>query len=170
MKFMMYGHNHEIIMFECNADEGVLKAKSVCKEDIFPKKQIADFRVIHNALNCNLAGHGEFGLVAKIDGDDYSFIVLPNPNDLLNELNANFENKLITANDALNKLISINNYSFIWDEAIINNNGSDDDLTDAILMLDVQDHILAQHAKEFKETDKEIGLLIEECEKKYGLA
>lgn len=170
MKFMMYDHNRNTTMFECDPDEGVIKAKSICRDIIFPKNQIADFRVVNNTLNCNLKGHGEFGLSARVDGKDYSFIILPNPNDLLNELNSEFENKSITTDDALNKFVAINNYSYIWDEAIIDDNGSDDDLTNAILMLDVQDRILAQHAKEFKETDEEIGLLIEECEKKYGLA
>lgn len=172
MKFIMYSSDldRKIIMFECDPDEEVIKAKSICRDNIFPKNQITDFRVIHNVLNCNLKGHGEFGLSARVDGKDYSFIILPNPNDLLNELNSEFENKSITTDNALNEFIAINSYSYIWDEVIINNDESDDDLTDANLVLDVNDRIMAQHAKEFKETDKEIGLLIEECAKKYGLA
>ena len=136
MKFMMYNFNYKAIMFECDADESVLKAKSICKNNIFSGKEISDFRIIHNALNYKLEKHGEFGLVAYVDGKDYSFIILPNPDDILIELNSDFENKIITPADALNKLKIVIDYLVGWND-IIKIINEPDKLADQILLTDI---------------------------------
>lgn len=160
MKFMMKRDSDlNVIMFECDADDAVLKAKSICREDIFSTNQITDFRVIHNALNFNLNEHGEFRLVARVNEKDYSFIILPNPNDLLEELNINFENKLITTNDALAKISAIVDYSDIWGDIIVDINESDDNLPDTTLLIDVYNRISAQHFKEFQEANKKRNMV-----------
>ncbi len=141
MRFMMIGQT--IIMFECDSNESVLKAKSICREDIFSANQITDFRVIHNNLNYNFGECGEFGLAVRVDGKYYPFMILPNPNDLLTQLNTDSENGIINAENALSKFNRIYEYSYyIWNKTITNNGGSDDDLFDPMQYLDVRDRIL----------------------------
>ena len=55
-----------------------------------------------------------------------------------------------------------------WEDAIIESD-SHMSLIDETPLFDIMDKADEVSRKQFEDTDKEIGILIDECEKKYGL-
>lgn len=165
MKFMITDGT-EISIFEIADAEAVIKAKEIILSGYLKGMLIKDVKVIHKNLNLNLGGFGEFKVVVTTTNDKvYSFQILPDPNTFIDRLvNTVTRNGIRDPEETMQKVNSISMLANAWDDAIIESD-SHLSLIDETPLFDIMDKVDEISRKQFEDTDNEIGILIDECEK-----
>ena len=166
MKYMLID-NDELYTFEAAEEDAINIARENILNHHLYGMHIMDVKVIKDNLKLNF---GEFEVdVTVTTGKTYPFQILPDPNTFIDRL-VNTVNRygIRDAEETMKKVNDICTLVSAWEDAIIEND-SHMNLIDETPLFDIMDKADEISRKQFEDTDKEIGILIDECEKKYGL-